>query len=117
MSKEALRLLAAKDLLDFVGPDAMPPEATRVLLDGYPVIGDAFEAPGGYFLTGHPTNITIMHWFKIRGYYSSGAGTDYEDSESGAESLSGWTVGSVPKYSPYDTGRLLQILGERGYIW
>ena len=34
MSKEALRLLAAKDLLDFVGPDAMPPEATRVLLEG-----------------------------------------------------------------------------------
>jgi len=31
---EDFRLLAAKDLLDFVGPDAMPPEATRVLLEG-----------------------------------------------------------------------------------
>lgn len=81
------------------------------------MIGDAWESPGGYFLTGHPTNIEILHWFKIRGYYSSGAGTDYEDSESGAEALSGWPVGSVPKYSPFDTGRLLQILGGRGYIW
>jgi hypothetical protein len=85
--------------------------------DGYPVIGDAYESPGGYFLTGHPTNIVIYHWFKIRGYYSSGAGTDYEDSESGAEALSGWPVGSVPKYSSIDTVRLIQILGERGYIW
>jgi peptidase C39-like protein len=85
--------------------------------DGYPVIGDAWESPGGYFLVGHPTNIEIFHWFKIRGYYTSGAGTDYEDSESGAEALSGWPVGSVPKYSSYDSGHLLQILGGRGYIW
>lgn len=84
---------------------------------GFPVIGDAWEAPGGYYLVGHPTNIQIFHWFKIRGYYSSGAGTDYEDSESGAESLSGWRPGSVPPYSSYDTGHLLQILGGRGYIW
>ena len=85
--------------------------------DGFPLIGDAWEEPGGYYLVGHPTNIEILHWFKIRGYYSSGSGTDYEDSESGAESLSGWKVGSVPKYSSYDTGHLLLILGGRGYIW
>lgn len=58
-----------------------------------------------------------MHWFKIRGYWQSGATTDYEDSESGAESLSGWTAGSVPPYSSYNTNHLVQILGGRGYIW
>jgi len=31
---EDFRLLAAKDLLGFVGPDAMPSEATRALVDG-----------------------------------------------------------------------------------
>ena len=31
---EDFRLLAAKDLLGFVGADAMPPEATRALLEG-----------------------------------------------------------------------------------
>jgi hypothetical protein len=34
MSREALRLLAAKDLLDFGGADAMPAEATQALLEG-----------------------------------------------------------------------------------
>jgi len=33
MSREALRLLAAKDLLGLVGPEAMPPEATNALLE------------------------------------------------------------------------------------
>jgi hypothetical protein len=32
--EEDFRLLAAKDLLDFVGPDAMPPAATRALVEG-----------------------------------------------------------------------------------
>ena len=34
MSREALRLLAARDLLGLVGPEAMPPEATNELLEG-----------------------------------------------------------------------------------
>jgi hypothetical protein len=34
VTAENFRLLAAKDLLGFAGPDAMPPEATRALVDG-----------------------------------------------------------------------------------
>ena len=34
MIAENFRLLAAKDLLGFVGAEAMPPEATRALVEG-----------------------------------------------------------------------------------
>ena len=54
----------------------------------YPVVGDAWEVPGGPRLVGHPATLEIFHWFEIRGFQSSGATTNYEGSVDGATSIS-----------------------------
>ena len=81
----------------------------------YPVVGDAWKVPGGPHLVGHPASLEIFHWFEIRGFQSSGATTNYEDSVHGATSIS-WS-GSVPAYSSYDSPTLVTIVGGRGYVW
>jgi hypothetical protein len=80
-----------------------------------PVIGNAWEVPGGYHLVGHPGNEQIFHWFEIRGYYGSGGTTLYEDSVHGATSIS-WS-GSVPAYSSLPSSQVVSIVSGRGYVW
>jgi hypothetical protein len=80
-----------------------------------PLLGDAWEVPGGYHLVGHPTNQQIFHWFEMRGYQGSGASTMYEDSVHGASSI-GWS-GSVPAYSTLASSQIVSIVAGRGYIW
>jgi Peptidase_C39 like family len=80
-----------------------------------PVIGDAWEVPGGHHLNGHPPNQPIFHWFEIRGYYGSGSTTLYEDSVHGASSIS-WS-GNVPAYSNLPSSQIVSIVGGRGYVW
>jgi hypothetical protein len=80
-----------------------------------PLIGDAWEVPGGYHLVGHPGNQQIFHWFEIRGYYGSGASTLYEDSVHGASSI-GWAAG-VPAYSNLPSSQIVSIVSGRGYVW
>jgi hypothetical protein len=79
---------------------------------GWPMIGDAWEVPGGPHLVGHP-NIEIFHWFEIRGYSERGGQSHYEDSAANAPSL-GW---SVPPYSQMPSSTIVTILGGRGYVW
>jgi hypothetical protein len=80
-----------------------------------PVVGNAWEVPGGYHLVGHPGNAQIFHWFEIRGYYGSGGTTLYEDSVHGATSIS-WS-GSVPAYSNLPSYQIVSIVSGRGYVW
>jgi len=80
-----------------------------------PLVGDAWETPSGYHLTGHPADRTIFHWFEIRGYYGSGGTTLYEDSVHGATSIS-WS-GNVPAYSNLPSSQIVSIVGGRGYVW
>src|SRR5436190_15885557 len=80
-----------------------------------PLVGDAWEAPVGPHLVGHPTNREIFHWFEIRGYQNSGGSTMYEDSVHGASSIS-WS-GSVPAYSTLATSTVVTIISGRGYVW
>jgi hypothetical protein len=80
---------------------------------GSALVGDAYEVPGGPHLVGHP-NITIYHWFDIRGYNTSGANTLYEDSVHG--SATSW-AGSVPAYSTLSSTTIAEIVGGRGYVW
>jgi hypothetical protein len=80
-----------------------------------PVIGNAWETPTGYHLVGHPGNTQIFHWFEIRGYFSSGATTLYEDSVHGATSIS-WSA-NVPAYSNLPSYQIVSILSGRGYVW
>jgi hypothetical protein len=82
---------------------------------GAPLIGDAWEVPGGPHLVGHPASREIFHWFEIRGYQNSGSATMYEDSVHGASSIS-WS-GSVPAYSTLASGTIVAIVGGRGYVW
>jgi hypothetical protein len=80
-----------------------------------PLIGDAWEVPGGPHLVGHPSSQQIFHWFEIRGYQSSGGYTMYEDSVHGATSI-GWS-GSVPAYSTLSSNTIVKIISGRGYVW
>jgi len=80
-----------------------------------PLVGDAWETPGGPHLVGHPASREIFHWFEIRGYQNSGGSTMYEDSVHGASSIS-WS-GSVPAYSTMASGTVVTIISGRGYVW
>ena len=80
-----------------------------------PLVGDAWEVPGGPHLVGHPTNREIFHWFEIRGYQNSGGSTMYEDSVHGASSIS-WS-GGVPAYSTLASSTIVTIISGRGYVW
>ena len=81
-----------------------------------PLLGDAWEtSTSAHHLVGHPTDRTILHWFEIRGYDSSGATTLYEDSVHGATSVS-WYAG-VPAYSALPSSWIVSIVGGRGYVW
>jgi hypothetical protein len=80
-----------------------------------PLVGDAWEVPGGYHLDGHPGTQQIFHWFEIRGYQSSGASTMYEDSVHGATSIS-WSA-NVPAYSTMASSKIVSIISGRGYVW
>jgi hypothetical protein len=80
-----------------------------------PLVGDAWEVPGGPHLVGHPINREIFHWFEIRGYQDSGSSTMYEDSVHGASSIS-WS-GSVPAYSTLASSTIVTIVSGRGYVW
>ena len=80
-----------------------------------PLVGDAWEVPGGPHLVGHPANREIFHWFEIRGYQNSGGSTMYEDSVHGASSIS-WS-GSVPAYSALASSTIVTIISGRGYVW
>jgi hypothetical protein len=81
-----------------------------------PLIGDAYEVPGGSHLVGHPQNSTIYHWFDIRGYTNGGAYTMYEDSVHGADDVIGWAW-AVPAYSTMSSNTIVTIVGGRGYVW
>jgi hypothetical protein len=79
-----------------------------VIDSGYPVVGDAWESPGGPHLAGHPINQELFHWYTVYGYYDWGWGTWYMDSASFAAN-GGW--GSI------DSDTLTVINGGRGYIY
>jgi Peptidase_C39 like family len=101
------------------GPSSDEQHAFRTRLvsnidHGWPIAGNALEVPGGPHLVGHP-DVTIFHWFEIRGYGESGNTTWYEDSVHGADSI-GWS-GAVPAYSTYNTDALVMLMGGRGYVW
>jgi hypothetical protein len=81
---------------------------------GWAIAGNAFEVPGGPHLVGHP-DVTILHWFEIRGYEASGTAAQYEDSVHGADSI-GWSDG-VPAYTTYNSDTLVTVMGGRGYVW
>lgn len=83
--------------------------------NGWDLVGNAWEAPGGPHLVGHPSNQEIFHYFTMRGYTSSGANTEYQDSVHGASSIS-WSSG-VPAYSTLSSSTITVINGGRGYIW
>jgi len=83
--------------------------------NGWDLVGDAWEVPGGPHLVGHPGNQEIFHYFSIRGYSSSGAYTRYQDSVHGASSIS-WSSG-VPAYSTMSSDTIATIVGGRGYVW
>ena len=80
-----------------------------------PLIGDAWQVPGGYHLVGHPKAKQIFHWFDIFGYDTSGAWTRYEDSVHGSSSIA-WSS-SVPAWSRQRSTEIATICGGRGYIW
>jgi hypothetical protein len=80
-----------------------------------PLIGDAWEVPGGPHLVGHPLTQQIFHWFEIRGYQSSAASTMYEDSVHNARSIA-WYA-SVPAYSTLPSSQIVTIVAGRGYVW
>lgn len=80
-----------------------------------PLVGDAWEAPGGPHLVGHPGNREIFHWFEIRGYQDTGGSTMYEDSVHGASSIA-WS-GGVPAYSTLASSTIVTIVSGRGYVW
>jgi hypothetical protein len=81
-----------------------------------PLIGNAWETPySAHHLVGHPGDRTILHWFEIRGYQSSGASTMYEDSVHNATSVS-WHA-SVPAYSTLPSSWIVSIVAGRGYVW
>lgn len=84
------------------------------IYQGFPLVGNAFEVPGGPHLIGHP-DTSIKHWFDIRGYSSSGANTDYEDSVHGSTGTS-W-AGPVPAYATMSSTTIAHIVGGRGYVW
>ena len=90
---------------------------TRLVSDiyhGWAVAGNALEVAGGPHLVGHP-DVTIFHWFEIRGYEESGTAAQYEDSVHGADSI-GWS-GGVPAYATYNSDTLVTVMGGRGYVW
>lgn len=78
---------------------------------GYPIMADAWEVAGYPHLVGHPSNLTIFHWFTIIGYRTNGTYTSYEDS-----ATSVWST--VPAYTmSFSSSELVGIIGGRGYIW
>jgi len=70
-----------------------------------PVAGDAWEAPGGPHLPGHPVNQEIFHWFEIGGWNTNTGQVWFADSAT--------TVWSgVPAYSVYSTYTIGTIAGS-----
>ncbi|BCJ32123.1 C39 family peptidase [Actinocatenispora sera] len=91
---------------------------TRLVADinnGWDLIGDAWEVPGGPHLVGHPGNQEVFHYYTMRGYSGSGKYTRYQDSVHGAGSIS-WSSG-VPAYSTMSSATITTINGGRGYVW
>jgi hypothetical protein len=87
-----------------------------IYLMSAPLVGDAWETQNSdHHLVGHPGDRTILHWFEIRGYKSSGGSTMYEDSVHNAQSVS-WHAG-VPAYSTLPSSWIVGIVSGRGYVW
>lgn len=85
------------------------------IADGWPLVGNAYEVDGGPHLVDHPTTHNLQHFVEIRGYTTSGATTQYEDSIHGATGAS-WYA-DVPAYSDISSNTLTTIMGARGYVW
>ncbi|HZV50801.1 MAG TPA: C39 family peptidase [Candidatus Dormibacteraeota bacterium] len=111
--------IAHRDYYEFVWLDYIPTADQRSAFlqrleydvqHGWPLIGDAWEVPGGPHLVGHPPHQELFHWFEIGGYGPNGDSVYYADS---ATTL--WS--GVRPYSWYDTQTLVTILGGRGYDW
>lgn len=77
-------------------------------------IGGAWEVVNGPHLNGHP-NKEIQHYVSIRGFSNYGETTNYQDSASGASSIS-WSSG-VPAVSSIDSTKIARIFGGYGIIW
>ncbi len=113
------QVVAHRDYYEFAWVDYAPTADQRSAFvqrleydvqHGWPVVGDAWEVPGGPHLVGHPPDQELFHWFEIGGYGPNGASVYYADS---ATTL--WS--GVQPYSWYDTQTLVTILGGRGYAW
>ena len=121
-------VLNASEGWNYYVPQAVPSPSTSSAVGTYtrdlkmdiygvhaPLVGDAWEVPGGPHLVGHPTSREIFHWFEIRGFQNSGGSTMYEDSVHGATSIS-WS-GNVPAYSTLASSTIVTIISGRGYVW
>jgi hypothetical protein len=75
---------------------------------GWVLAGNAWEAPGGPHLLGHPDWMEIFHWYAIYGYYDYGRGTYYADS-------AGFAAGNG--YGAMASDTITVINGGRGYIY
>lgn len=83
--------------------------ALRTSIDqGWVVMGDAWEVPGGPHLLGHPEWMEIFHWYAIYGYNGNGVGTVYADPAAWGPNNGIGTMAS-------DT--ITVINGGRGYIF
>jgi hypothetical protein len=82
----------------------------------WPIAGNAYEAAGEPHLVGHPVNSTILHWFAVRAYSSSGAYTGYADSVYNAPSVT-WYRSVTSPYSTMATSTVVTIMGARGYVF
>lgn len=77
---------------------------------GWPVAGDAWEAPNQPHLYNHPPNLEILHWFEVGGYRTYGDSTYYIDSATTV-----WSA--VQPYNWFDTWTMILIFGGLGYAW
>jgi len=107
--------------LDSAGPEDIAAFVYAMVSDmnqDHPVMGDAWEAENQVHLNGHPQNIEIFHWIAISGYEDGGAGTNYMDSATGDDDVTGiWWSPFVEGWNTnFDTADMVYILAGRGFI-
>lgn len=80
-----------------------------------PVAGDAYEVSGGHHLAGHPTNMTIFHWFEIGGWNTNSQQIYYADSVHGSSAVS-WSANVTAGRTWFSLYDAATIMGGRGYV-
>lgn len=108
----------------YYGPVQLPPAPTSAqvttyewdlvddVVDLHPVVAGLYMEYSP-MLPGWPSGI-YYHWIVLRGYYSYGATTAYEDSATDMDIYAGWHVDA---YNTISSPTLAVIMGDFGYIW